>query len=163
MNATVPLCAKKCDALPDCLAFEVYDAPTPACYVFKDTLAAPFKANPDCITCVKVARAREEEDRHVWRPGRTQRRSAAAVAVRILASGYLPEAFGLKTWRRVSLSAMGCRLVASVDGAVVADVNDAGCSMRAGWGAVGTGWHAAQFKEVGARQAGDRADSARGQ
>lgn len=74
--------------------------------------------------------------------------TAAGTKVRVLASGRLATAFGVKTWHKISLTVEGCRLVASVDGVVVADANDAGCSLQPGWGAVGSGWHSAQFKEV---------------
>jgi hypothetical protein len=49
----------------------------------------------------------------------------------------------------MSLAIAGCRLTATVDGVLVADVIDVGCDATlGGWGAVGSGWHAAQFKEV---------------
>eukprot|EP01052_Picozoa_sp_SAG31_P034118 SAG31_NODE_3940_length_3734_cov_1.934801_2_plen_724_part_00 len=52
-NATVALCAKKCAALANCLAFEVYTGDGQACYVFLDVLAAPFTPNSQAIACVK--------------------------------------------------------------------------------------------------------------
>ena len=57
VNATVPLCAKKCAAMANCLAFEVYTGFGRACYVFLDKLAAPFSPNPLMITCVKAKAA----------------------------------------------------------------------------------------------------------
>ena len=56
-NATVALCAKKCAALANCLAFEVYTGYGRACYIFLDELTAPFSPLPKAITCVKVKAA----------------------------------------------------------------------------------------------------------
>jgi hypothetical protein len=68
--------------------------------------------------------------------------------VRILARGHVDGGFGFKRWHNISLLAAGCRLRAVIDGAFVADATDTGCDQQPGWGAVGSGWHAAQFKEV---------------
>ena len=55
-----------------------------------------------------------------------------------------------RRWHNLSLAAVGCRLRAAVHGVVVADVVDTGCDATiGGWGAVGSGWHVAQFKDVG--------------
>eukprot|EP01050_Picozoa_sp_SAG11_P009543 SAG11_NODE_907_length_6599_cov_13.219231_1_plen_502_part_00 len=54
LNATVEECAAKC-AKDDAAAFEVFlssAAGRGECYTFLST-AAPFKANPECVTCVR--------------------------------------------------------------------------------------------------------------
>ena len=142
-NATVPLCAKKCAALENCLAFEVFDgAPAAACYIFLDELSPPFSIQPECITCVKVKPGQEAR-------ADVETQIGAGSSVRVLATGELPTRFGLRTWHNISLAISGCRLHASVDGLVVSNVTDTGCDATvSGWGAVGSGWHAAQFKAV---------------
>jgi len=152
VNATVPKCAKKCAALDNCLAFEVFDGTSgsngPACYIFLDSLAAPFTAQPECITCVKVKGAVEATEAEAGS-------AETGVKVRILASGHLASGFGLKTWHNLSLAAAGCELKAEVDGVAVASTVDVGCNAtQGGYAAVGSGWHAAQFKEVSAAAAG---------
>jgi hypothetical protein len=154
-NATVPLCAKKCAVLDNCRAFEVYDAPEPACYVFLNELAEPFTMQEECITCVKKLFREEDakEDAAATPAARAiqanaDTRERGGVRVRILARGHVDGGFGFKRWHNISLLAAGCRLRAVVDGAFVADVTDTGCDQQPGWGAVGSGWHAAQFKEV---------------
>jgi hypothetical protein len=52
-NGTLVLCARKCEATLRCIGFEVYQPAPAACYVFLDTLAAPFTPNPDCVACIK--------------------------------------------------------------------------------------------------------------
>lgn len=159
-NASVPLCAKKCAALDQCLAFEVFDGTSgpngPACYIFIDKLATPFTSQPECITCVKVKdeaqdtleTGDESEPTHEAGVG-TRSESETGASVRVLASGHLTNAVGLGSWHNMSLAIAGCRLTATVDGVLVADVIDVGCDATlGGWGAVGSGWHAAQFKEV---------------
>jgi hypothetical protein len=150
-NATVPLCAKKCAALDNCLAFEVFDGTSgsngPACYTFLDSLAAPFTSQPECITCVKVKGAMETTTT-------AEVGSKTNAKVRILASGHLASGFGLQTWHNISLTAMGCDFKAEVDGVMVGSATDMGCNAatQAGYAAVGSGWHAAQFKEVYAQE-----------
>ena len=54
VNITAELCARKCAGIANCLAFEVYSPqPSPACFVFVDTLKLPFHPDPDCQVCVK--------------------------------------------------------------------------------------------------------------
>ena len=85
----------------------------------------------------------------------TEAEAEAGVKVRILASGHLASGFGLKTWHNISLAAAGCELKAEVDGVAVASAVDVGCNAtQGGYAAVGSGWHAAQFKEVSAAAAG---------
>ena len=146
-NATVPLCAKKCAALQNCLAFEVFDGPGAACYIFLDVLTGPFTVQPACITCVKVKQG--EPAAAVASTHRSDGDGEAQPNVRILSSGHISGGIGLRRWHNLSLTSAGCRLRAAVDGVAVADVVDTGCDTTiGGWGAVGSGWHAAQFKDV---------------
>ena len=81
--------------------------------------------------------------------GASEAGSETNVKVRILVSGHLASGFGLQTWHNISLAAAGCELKAEVDGVVVASATDVGCNAtQAGYAAVGSGWHAAQVKEV---------------
>ena len=65
-NATVPACAHKCAATPDCVAFELYLPPssapttemntqtdTGACYIFLKDMEPPFTSNQNALTCVR--------------------------------------------------------------------------------------------------------------
>ena len=70
--------------------------------------------------------------------------------VRILSSGRLLGGFGLRQWHNIEFSVSGCALNARVDDVAVASVVDTGCVVGGGWGAVGSGWHDAQFKSVSA-------------
>jgi hypothetical protein len=72
--------------------------------------------------------------------------------VRVLASGRLSGGFGLRQWHDLELAISGCTLGARVDSVSVSTVTDAGCLVAGGWGAVGTGWHDAQFKSVSATE-----------
>ena len=49
----------------------------------------------------------------------------------------------LQQWHALAFSAAGTTLTASIDGAVVATVQDA--SFTVGWAAITTGFHIAQF------------------
>jgi hypothetical protein len=57
-NATVDLCAAKCNHTVGCEAFEVYNGPDDAasCFIFVGGLKPPFISNPDCFTCVKPSK-----------------------------------------------------------------------------------------------------------
>ena len=147
-NATTPLCANKCEHTAGCVAFEVYDGPryTPACYMFLGSMQLPFTANSGCTTCIR--RNGSLQSGGAEESVQANLSSSSGASVRVLARGRLTEGLGLRKWRTIALSAVGCQITAEVDGAVVSQEEDTGCTGEGGWGAVGSGWHETQLKAV---------------
>eukprot|EP00035_Acanthoeca_spectabilis_P026249 m.461917 g.461917 ORF g.461917 m.461917 type:complete len:545 (-) comp22452_c0_seq1:114-1748(-) len=52
--SSVALCAAKCNATTDCVAFNFYEvAGNTACYIYHDHTQSPFVPNANCMTCTK--------------------------------------------------------------------------------------------------------------
>jgi hypothetical protein len=55
-------CAKKCEGVADCVAFNIFLGKPPACYIYHQEMKAPFEPSSGCFTCVRGDEEEEDEE-----------------------------------------------------------------------------------------------------